>query len=363
MAVPKPASLAAATSYLLKRGGRPIGPFSIADMRQMVRTGELGRGQSVSDDNGATWVPASHFSEIWESKDLVPLPPFTPEPAQPTGSATPTARATIVLPANDMAVIPTDGQLTVPPPVPAAARRGWGLGLSGFITATAALALVVAPLGIWFTGYEPGYAFVPAVFPLLAAAIVGLALSSVAFGRGVRGFATAGLVVGICGVALALLTAIGWLVCDDPREIWIVRLTSTAEADMQLARKDFAGSLQRYRGGKPDDDPVAVRGRLTKDVLTLAEAHKRLLIAAASTPRFSRYFGKLEQLKAAFTSFTEALKLQDTMTATEAIDEVGRDSTTLRELLDILDLYATGNLSLEAAQAKFRDYARHAPLR
>jgi len=190
----------------------------------------------------------------------------------------------------------------------------------------------------------------------LVASITGLVLSAIAMRRRPSGFATTGLVVGICGAALGLVTSIGWLVSHDPREDWIRRLTATAEADVQLARRDFTGSLKRYREHAPDDDHAAALERVTKDLMLLTDAHKRLLIAAASTPRFRKHFLKLDELRTAFTSFGEAVKLQDNKTAQQAIDDVGRSGTTLKEMLDLSELHHTRQLSIEAAQAKFRDY-------
>jgi len=355
MAMRRPAEEEMPKGYLWKRSGRAIGPFSIKQMRTMVRSGELGRSQPVSDDGGTTWVAASELAELWESTDLVPAtataqPPNPPETTTSSGS---TSQATVVLPPSGLVPAPEGG---VAPPPSSPKRGGWGVGLAGFITGTAALTLGLIPLGIWFTRYEPGYSFVPLALPLLAASITGLVLSGIALGRRGGGFATAGLVVGICGGALGLATVIGWLVSHDPREDWIRRLTATSVADMELARKDFTTTLRRYQSRKPNDDADAIREQMTKDLLLLAEAHKKLLIAAASTPRFRQHFDRLDSLRTAYVTFSETIKLQDNMTPQQAIDDIGRESTTLRELLDLLDLYQTGSLSLEAAQAKFRAY-------
>jgi hypothetical protein len=152
------------------------------------------------------------------------------------------------------------------------------------------------------------------------------------------------------------VTSIGWLVSHDPGEDWIRRLTATAEADLQLASRNFAGSLKRYREHAPDDDHAAAIERVTKDLMLLTDAHKRLLIAAASTPRFRKHFLKLDELRTAFTSFAEAVKLQDDKTPDQVIDDVGNNVTMLKELLDLSELHYTRRLSIEAAQAKFRDY-------
>lgn len=339
--------------YLLKKGDREIGPFPLADVRRMVRSGTLGRFQSVSADGGLTWAAASTFAEIWQSTDLMPLPPRAtpPEVTSLGGAAEPPPQ--IVVPPG------VDSDPAVVPPAPheqprARARSGFGLALAGFITTTAAISLALPPFFIWLFRYEAGYAAVPLCFLFLAASITGLVLSATAMGRRAGGFATAGFILGICGATLGVVTAIGWIVSHDPREDWIRRLTATAEADLQLARRDFGGSMRRYRDHAPNDDHAASLERLTKDLMMLTEAHKRLLIAAASTPRFRKYFVRLDDLRTEYRSFSEAVKLQDNITSQEAIDRIGRSGVTLKELLDLQDLYRTGQLSLDAAQAKFR---------
>ena len=332
--------------YLWRKGDRELGPFQLSEMRKMVRSGALGRFQNVSKDGGDTWEPASSFAEIWESTELTTLPP--PPPAV---DATPT----IIVPATT----PIDLELSLPPvsgvpPMPPTRARG--LGLAGFITGTAGLVLALAPFLIWITRYESGYAAVPLSFLFSAASITGLAMSAVAVRRRPGGFATTGLIVGICGCALGLITSLGWAVSHDPREDWIRRQTATSEADVQLARRDFTAALRRYRDHLPDDDHAAALERVTKDLMVLTQAHKRLLIAAASTPTFGEHFRKLDQLRTAYNSFREAVKLQDDLTAQEAIDRIGQSVTTLKELLDLLDLEQTRQITMDSAQAKFRDY-------
>lgn len=332
--------------YLWKKGDRQLGPFPLSDMRKMVRSGTLGRFQSISRDGGMTYLPASTFAEIWESTELTTL---LTSPA--SGGVPPT----IVVPTTG-AYEPGAGPPSVVGEPEARPRHGRGLGLAGFITGTAALVLSIAPLMIWITRYEAGYAAVPLSFLFLATSITGLVLSAIAMRRRGGGFATTGMVVGICGGALGLVTSLGWLVSHDPREDWIRRQTATAEADVQLARRNFTGAIRRYQDHALEDDHTAARERVTKDLMVLTEAHKRLLLAAASTPRFRKHFLKLEELRTAFASFSEAVKLQDKSTAQEAIDGIGASATTLKELLDLLELHTSGQLGIEAAQAKFRDY-------
>jgi hypothetical protein len=151
------------------------------------------------------------------------------------------------------------------------------------------------------------------------------------------------------------VSALGWLISPDPREGWIERLTSTAVADLQLARKNFSQSLKRYRDPEAWDDDKQALTTLTKDLMILTIANRRLLTVAASTPRFRQHFRNLESLKAAFVSFQEAVRARDDLSPQEAIDRIGQSSAVLKQLLDLQELVLTGQLPLEAAQAKFRE--------
>ena len=332
--------------YLWKKGDRDLGPVSLAEMRKMIRMGTLGRFQQVSADGGASFAQASTFPELWESQDLIPVP-VAPEPT-PYGAA--------VAPPLALDSQPTGEFATGANAVSRPARGGRGLALAGFIAATTGLVLTLGPLLVWVLRYPDAYWAVPLVFPLVVASVTGLALSCIAMARQAGGFATTGLVVGICGSALGLVTAIGWLVSNDPRDAWIVRLTATAEADMQIAHRNFKAAIKRYREHSPRDDHADARERMTKDLMLLTQAHKNLLQAAASTPRFSKHFRKLEDLRGDFLSFSEAVKLQDKIDSQKAIDDIGQSATSLKELLDLWDLYQTGQLTIDSVQAKFRDF-------
>lgn len=333
-------------SYLWKKGERELGPVSLADMRRMIRAGTLARYQKVSADGGASFADASMFPELWESEDLIPL----------TADPSPVVTAAIAMGSEPIAIIPKGGEPGFVAQSPTPVRSSRGFALAGFITATVGLTLTLGPLLIWLFGYAEGYWAVPVVLPLLVASVTGLALSSIALARQVGGFASSGLILGICGTALGFLTAVGWLVSHDPRDAWIVRMTATAEADMQIARRNFVTASKRYKERAPKDDHAEARERMTKDFMLLTQAHKNLLQAAASTPKFSRYFRKLGDLQAAFVSFNEAVSLQDKIDAQKAIDDIGQSSASLKELLDLWDLYQTGQLTIDSVQAKFRDF-------
>lgn len=52
-------------SYFVRVRGRTLGPYDIETIRLMVRRAQVGRSHDVSHD-GASWMPASTFPEIFE---------------------------------------------------------------------------------------------------------------------------------------------------------------------------------------------------------------------------------------------------------------------------------------------------------
>ena len=194
------------------------------------------------------------------------------------------------------------------------------------------------------------------LFRSLAIAVMGLVLSAVALAHHPSVFAKAGLAIGISGALIGLVTSIGWLFTQDPREEWIIRVTASADADVQLTRRKFNAALKRYREQAVNEDHDAALEDMTKDLMALTQAYKNLMKAAAATPRFARHVSKLEDLRMAFLSFREAVKLQDKIEPQEAIDRTRQSPLMLKELLDLWDLHHTGQLTLDSLQAKFRDY-------
>lgn len=52
-------------TYWVRYKGRSIGPYTLDKIRLMVRKGQVGRAHEVATD-GASWVPAASFPEIFE---------------------------------------------------------------------------------------------------------------------------------------------------------------------------------------------------------------------------------------------------------------------------------------------------------
>lgn len=359
--------------YYLRRdaASRIHGPLTLDQLRTLIQRGEVSRFHEVSADEGSSWQKAFAFDELWETTAISPIiqqPDFTHAHHYSPRSAPPANVETSQHPHHnyvsyathnavpDVAITQLSSSVASPPPTatPQAAKGPLGLALAGFITATAALTISLIPLLIWTFQYTRGYWLIPIVFPVFVASTTGLVLSTVAFSRKRGGFSTTGLVVGICASVISLTTVIGWLVTSDPTTRWIHTLTAQSEADVALARINFLNSLNRYREPQPADDPAQLLTSLSIDLMTLSKAHARLLGAASTTPRFRQHFTNLDDLRLHFEQYREAINARDGIAANEAIARIGQSPETLKLLLDLLNLYQTGQISIETAQAKFR---------
>lgn len=329
-------------SYWVRRGAVELGPMPLRKVRAMVLSGELGRAHQVSTDDRRTWREVGTIAELWEDeRGLIPVPPPpAPPPSPPPEPPEPRRRRR----RRDR-----DAEPSCP-------KSNFGaLGLSGFICSVVGLLLTLIPLIIWALQVDATYSYIPVAFPFLVISATGLVLSVVGLLRHPRGFAIAGLVVGIVASLLGAVTCVGWLVTPDPRERWIDEALKVTTFDVEFADREFAKSLRMYRDGSAGMSDAELLQALTLSLMKLTRAHGRHVVAAARTPRFRRAFTDLDRLRAAYEDYRDSISVKSNIKPREAIDQAGEDQTTLKELLDILDLYRTQKISLETAQAKCRE--------
>jgi hypothetical protein len=319
--------------------------MSLEVVRAMVLSGELGRAQQVSGDDRQSWREASAVPELWETP--LEFPPPDPRPPKPRDEADEFP------PPDPRPPKPRDeAELTR---LRQRTRLGYGMAIAGFVCVTAGLVAALIPLLIWAFQSDGFYSFVPVAFPILTLSITGLVLSGASFFRNRSGFAVAGLVVGIVATLLGAITCIGWLVVSDPRERWVDEALKVTTFDVAREDREFAAMLKMYREGSLGRDEAELLQDATLQLMKLTRAHKRHVEAAARTPRFRRAFLELDLLKKAFDDYRDSLTLKAELKPNDAIIQAGETPTTLKELLDILDLYRTGKISLETAQAKCRE--------
>ena len=328
-------------SYWVRRGAVELGPMPLRKVRAMVLSGELGRAHQVSTDDRHSWREVGAIAELWED-ERAPIPPPPPPPVPSLPPEPPEPRRRRRRRGSDAE--------------PSSSKSNFNaLGLSGFICSVVGLLLTLIPLLIWALQVDSTYSYIPVAFPFLVISATGLVLSVVGLLRQPRGFATAGLVVGIVASLLGTVTCVGWLVSPDPRQRWIDEALKVTTFDVEFTDREFDKSLRMYRDGSAGMSDAELLQALTLSLMKLTRAHGRHVVAASRTPRFRRAFTDLDRLRAAYEDYRDSISVKSNIKPREAIDQAGEDQTILKELLDILDLYRTQKISLETAQAKCRE--------
>ena len=332
--------------YWVKRGRQVLGPYELPKMRAIIRSGELAREQSVSVDEGRTWVPASSLRLLWEQEQglIVTVSEAETLRTKPTPIGDPVVSPQERLNENETAANEFGRRAFVLPWIRPPAAEGSGkLGIAAFCCSI-----------VWATQIEIAYSIVPVAFLFLIASVTGLVLSVVGILKPPRGWATAGMILGIVGSLLGIVTCIGWLVTSDPRERWIDDTIKVSLVDLKLAERDFSIALKKYRASSGDDEQEEWLGQLTQGMMILSRTHAQYLSASSRTHRFRRALNYLENLRLAYDNFREAIKIKQELEPQAVFDKRGENPAVLRELLDILSLYQTQQISLDNAQAKFR---------
>ena len=207
-------------SYWVKRDGHRFGPYSLRLMQQQMFSGEIGRKNMVSTDEGKTWLPANHFPEIFH----------TPPIALPKEIVQPQALS-LLSQLEDLPLARTT-RVTSEVPMPTRSQTKSLINaesLVGFICSTTATVFGCGTLILLLSRSRSGYGLIVLSFPLLVAAVVGLVFSSIAMRRCRNGFAIGGLVLGIVGTIICLGTFIGWLAVESPEEVGVRRLRGFLE--------------------------------------------------------------------------------------------------------------------------------------
>ena len=208
------------SSYWVKRDGNRFGPYSLRLMQQQMFAGEIGRKHMVSNDEGRTWLPANHFSEIFHTPPVA----VQKEIAQPQAPS-------LLSQLEDLPLKPTRRAASE---VPISTRSQTKSvvtpeSLVGFICSTTATVFGCGTLILLFLKSRSSYGLIVLSFPLFVAAVTGLVFSSIAMRRRRNGFAIGGLVLGIVGTIICLGTFIGWLAVESPEEAGVRRLRGFLE--------------------------------------------------------------------------------------------------------------------------------------
>jgi hypothetical protein len=389
------------TEYYFKHGTMKLGGYTLEEMRVFVEKGELGLSHQVSTDGGHTWKLGDQFPELFAGD-------AGSSAAGGAGRTTPAMwRYTRGFMEQDVPVTEPQLQSLVAQGLVTqqdlAWKEGWSesrgnqwlpigqipefathvprsptggeqvsrkkrrrrssgaldarasnvMGLSGFICALVGLVLAFIPLLIWALPIDSFYRFVPVSFALLALSIVGLVLSVIGMRFRPRAFATAGLIQGIVGACVGMLTCTGWLLTPDPPSNWLEKAFQSTAADMRLAEKVYRDELRRYREADSSDDAAERVGELTNRLLSLVRAYGKHMVVAAKLSRFRQAFLGLEDLRTDYSDFREAIKVKDSMAPAEAFGAADESPDQLWFLLEMFNLYLDKKITLETAQARF----------
>lgn len=320
--------------YWVMIGGQSYGPKSLEQMQAAIRSGEIGRKHDVSIDS-EIWQAAENFPELFHEET---------EPETETETETETGLGLGPSPGPGPGPVPPQTQVNI-------------LGLAGFICSVTGLTLSFGPLLIFLLESESAYFLVPLAFPLFLLSVTGLVLSLVGMMQAKRIFATTGMIVGIVGTLVGLITILGWLIVDPPADRWVNEIIRTAQTDIERAEIDFEQDLDAYRNpdGKSGLSQDEQRDYLTRSFMSLVRAYDTYVTGTAvRMSKFRTAFRKLNDLRVAYEQYREAIKLREDMEPVEAIERVGDRIDPLKFLLDLLVLYQNRQITIEQAQSKFR---------
>ena len=326
--------------YWVRIGRDEFGPKSLEGMRLAVRAGEIGRQHHVSVD-GETWRNAEMFPELFQT-ELIPIEEVVEEPY---GSSLPQ-----VVDVGPAPVMIERDSLTGTGGVNA-------IGLAGFICAVAASTLLLAPLIIFFLKEESLYFLVPLSIPLTVISVVGLVLSVAGMLKHGRTFSIAGMIVGVSGALLGLITTVGWLVADSPVDGPINDLIRAAQTDIEREGIEFQFALEQYRNTAQDAGLTLEdkRNALTRTFVRLVKVYDKYVSSAAiRMTKFRTAFRQLSQLRISYDEFAEGIKAQESMAPIDALNAIGERPDTVKFLLDMITLYQNKQITIDQAQSKFR---------
>ena len=231
------------------------------------------------------------------------------------------------------------------------------IGLAGFICAVAASTLLLAPLIIFFLKEESLYFLVPLSIPLTVISVVGLVLSVAGMLKHGRTFSIAGMIVGVSGALLGLITTVGWLVADSPVDGPINDLIRAAQTDIEREGIEFQFALEQYRNTAQDAGLTLEdkRNALTRTFVRLVKVYDKYVSSAAiRMTKFRTAFRQLSQLRISYDEFAEGIKAQESMAPIDALNAIGERPDTVKFLLDMITLYQNKQITIDQAQSKFR---------
>lgn len=234
-------------------------------------------------------------------------------------------------------------------------------GVSGFICALVAVVLLAVPCLVWLLIAQSFFWIFNIVIPLGILAVLGLTLSVMGLRHPRRGLATAGTVLGVIAVTMAATAIVGSATIRyRMATLRRVQIDGWA-ADIELARKDLTEAITAYRNLRPDEDETdeqfAIRETFLLKVVAarlrdLAEKYDGHLTATASTSEFQFAFEDgVPTLRKAVQEVQQAAE-QKGLALNEIMPDVNANTDRLKLLMDTLNLYEKGRLTLPQVEGK-----------
>lgn len=235
------------------------------------------------------------------------------------------------------------------------------MGLAGFICSVVAIVLLTIPCFVFIVAAESLFWSFHIVVPFTIVALVGLVLSGIGLTRLPRGMATTGTVLGVVALTMGIVASLGWVFL--PHRIAMQRRTliDSRIADIKLSEKRLKESLTTYQNAMQEEgEPVEVFERrqaaLRRDVgraaSNLITAYNDHLTVTAKTSEFPSAFDELSLLQQSLKNVEDTAQVVEGVSLLDVFESANVNVLQLRELMDTLNLYQRGEITLRQAEAK-----------
>ena len=235
------------------------------------------------------------------------------------------------------------------------------MGLAGFICSVVAIVLLTIPCFVFILAAESLFWSFHIVVPFTIVALVGLVLSGIGLTRLPRGMATTGTVLGVVALTMGIVAFLGWVFL--PHRIAMQRRTQIDSriADIKLSEKHLKESLTTYQNAMQEEgEPIEVFNRrlavlrraVGRDASVLITAYNDHLTVTAKTSEFPAAFDELSLLQQSLKNVEDTAQVVEEVSLLDVFESANVNVLQLRELMDTLNLYQRGEISLSQAEAK-----------
>ena len=235
------------------------------------------------------------------------------------------------------------------------------MGLAGFICSVVAIVLLTIPCFVFILAAESLFWSFHIVVPFTIVALVGLVLSGIGLTRLPRGMATTGTVLGVVALTMGIVAFLGWVFL--PHRIAMQRRTliDSRIADIKLSEKHLKESLTTYQNAMQEEgEPIEVFNRrqavlrrtVGRDASELITAYNDHLTVTAKTSEFPAAFDELSLLQQSLKNVEETAQVVEEVSLLDVFESANVNVLQLRELMDTLNLYQRGEITLSQAEAK-----------